>query len=79
MIIVPLDRSFGSKSEDVQHDTVRELQMRCRTAGLKGTVVPVWDSGGGRMAFIAPQPWHSFFRSLSLSQVWENLNREINW
>ena len=79
MIIVPLDRSFGAKSGDEQSDAMDELQMRCRAAGLKGKVVTVWDDGGGRMAFIAPQPWHPFFHGLSLSQVWANVNREISW
>lgn len=79
MIIVPMDRSFGSKPEDEQGDSMQELQMRCRAAGLKGTVVTVWDNGGGRMGFIAPRPWHPFFQNIGLSQVWANVNREIAW
>lgn len=58
---------------------MHELQMRSRSAGLAGTVVPVWDSGGGRMKFKAPGPWHPFFRSLHLGTVHANLNRELYW
>lgn len=79
MIIVPLDSSFGREPQPQQDATIRELQMRASGAGLAGRVVPVWDNGGGRMAFIAPQPWHPFFRSLSLQAVWGNVNRELSW
>ena len=79
MIIVPLESSFGSKITSDQQAAIAELQIRARAAGLAGTVVPVWDSGGGRMAFIAPQPWHPFFRSLSLRAVAANLNKTLSW
>ena len=79
LIIIPLDRSFNYKSEDEQRDVIDELQMRANGAGLAGTVVPVWDGGGGRMKFIAPQNWHPFFRSISLQRVAMSINREISW
>ena len=49
MIIVPLDRSFGHKTEDDQYEAIDEIQRHALGAGLRGTVVPVWDSGGGRI------------------------------
>ena len=79
MIIVPLERSFGSRSPFDQHETIDEIQSRAQSAGLRGTVVPVWDNGGGRMAFIAPNGWLPFFRSIGLSFVFRNLNRELSW
>jgi len=78
MIIVPLDASFGNKPTSDQDGTISELQMRAQGAGLAGTVVPVWESGG-RMSFIAPRPWHSFFKSLSMLSVVRNLNKELYW
>jgi hypothetical protein len=75
IIIVPLERGFGSKSSQDQQAIIAELQACARAAGLAGTVVPVWDSGGGRMSYIAPRPWHSFFGGLSLSDVAQNLNK----
>lgn len=77
MIIVPLTRDFGTKSGADQQAAIAELQACARAAGLAGTVVPVWDSGGGRMAFIAPRPWHPFFSSLSLAVVGRNLNKRL--
>jgi hypothetical protein len=79
LIIAPLNHDFGYKTSQVQQEIVDEIQVRSRSAGLAGTVVPVWDSGGGRMAFIAPNNWHPFFRGLNLRTVWANVNREISW
>lgn len=78
MIIIPLESSFGMQSQATQHQTIDELQIRANSAGLKGTVVPVWNSGG-RMAFIAPPNWHSFFGSINLQFVAANINRYISW
>lgn len=79
LIIAPLDSSFGRKSNEEQNAIKAELQLRAKSAGLAGTVVPVWDGGGGRMAFLAPHNYQPFFRSLSLPQVLASLNREIYW
>ncbi len=79
LIVVPLDPQFGQRPENEQHEVIRTLQVRATAAGLGGTVVPVWDSGAGRMAFIAPRPWHPFFASVDLTFVWRNVNRELSW
>ncbi|SNB45459.1 hypothetical protein [Geobacter sp. DSM 9736] len=79
LVIIPLDKSFGYKTEDEKDSIVSELQIRASSAGLAGTVVPVWDNGGGRMAFIAPHNWHLFFKSLSLPFIAANINRELYW
>jgi hypothetical protein len=78
LIIIPLDRAFGSKSQSDQQAVIDELQARAASAGLAGTVVPIWESGG-RMAFLAPPNWHSYFQSISLPFVAANLNRELFW
>jgi hypothetical protein len=79
LIIAPLNRDFGYKTPHDQQAIVGEIQVWARSAGLAGTVVPVWDSGGGRMSFIAPQAWHPFFRGLNLRAVWANVNTEVFW
>jgi len=79
LIIIPLDNSFRFKSEQDQDAIVSELQARASSAGLAGTVVPVWDNGGGRMAFKAPRNFHSFFKSIDLRFVAANVNRELHW
>jgi hypothetical protein len=76
LIIVPLESSFGSKSTMDQEDTILALQDCAHGAGLAGTVVPVWRSGGAHR-FIAPPNWHPFFRSLSWRGIMANLNREL--
>jgi hypothetical protein len=79
MIVVPLDSSFGRKVSQDQNDIITDLQIHARSAGMAGTVVPVWDNGGGRMAFIAPRPWHPFFQSINFRVVAMNVNRELYW
>jgi hypothetical protein len=78
MVIVPLDSSFGHKTSADQEAIIADLQMHSLAAGLAGTVVPVWEQSG-RMAFIAPTPWHPFFKSLSLQAVFANVNKELSW
>jgi hypothetical protein len=77
LIIVPLDSSFGHKSSGEQQHVIASLQACARSAGLAGTVVPVWEDGFGRMAFIAPRPWHPFFQSIGMDFVTGNINRRL--
>jgi hypothetical protein len=78
MIIFPVDSSMDSKSNEEQNTIRVDMQLHARHAGLKGIVVLVWDSAG-RMKFLAPQQWRSFFESINLAFVGANLNREIYW
>jgi hypothetical protein len=78
MIIVPLASSFGSKTQQDQLAFVAEFQRRAVGAGLRGRVVPVWQTSG-RMSFIAPPQWHPFFQSIGMNQIAANINREISW
>jgi len=77
MIVVPLDDDFDLKLEAEKRQTTQTLQMYASSAGLRGTVVPVWRARNGAMSFIAPKPWHPFFGSLTMSFVQANLNREL--
>jgi len=79
LIIIPLEQRSGILSQQEQNATIAELQVRANGVGLRGTVVPVWDAGGGQMAFIAPNQWHAFLGSLNLPLVMASLNREIFW
>jgi hypothetical protein len=81
LIIIPLDRSFQYKPDSEKHQAIAALQTAASSAGLAGTVVPVWDAGAGRTAFIAPQNWHAFFRGVGLAFVAGNINRRLtcNW
>jgi hypothetical protein len=77
LIIVALSSSFGHMSDTEQERIIGGLQIHANQAGLRGTVVPVWDSGFGRMGFRAPLPWHSFFKSINLRFVALNINRKL--
>lgn len=76
MIIIPLDGSFEHKTSSQQSEIIDSLQLCASSAGLAGTVVPVWQYGR-QTRFIAPKPWHPFFKSLSWNDVIRNLNKEL--
>jgi hypothetical protein len=76
VIIVPLDRSFGYKSESDKQAAILSLQAGAHRAGLPGRIVPVWNDGRA-MNFIAPPNWHPFFKSLTWETVRLNINKRF--
>lgn len=74
MVIVPMDSSFGQRTSSDQQGFVSEMQSRSVAAGLRGRVAVVWPGG-----FIAPNPWHPFFRDLSIQLVHANCNKIVTW
>ena len=79
LVIVPVSNSFGRKTDEEQRQILDELRRKAFEAGIAGTVIPVWDSGGGRMAFVGPRSFHPFLKRLSLPQVLANVNRTLSW
>jgi len=77
MVIVPLE---GGKFHNRPHEEkmqVRDALQACsEDAGLAGEVCLVWTYGR-RFYFIAPEPWHAFFRSLTMVHVRRNLNKKL--
>lgn len=76
LIIVPLESSFGHKPSSAQSQIIDSLQSAAHSAGLAGTVVPVWRSAGGHQ-FIAPRNWHAYFKSLSWTQITASINKRL--
>ena len=78
LVIVPLDSSFGHKTEAEQHELIDAMQIAANSAGLAGTVVPIWTLGN-RTVFIGPPNWHPFFKSITWNDVLASVNKEISW
>lgn len=76
MIIIPVSSSFAAKSSQQQSAIQASLQSCAESAGLKGTVCPVWESSN-RFGFLAPKPWHAFFASIGMDFVSVNINRKL--
>ena len=74
MIIIPLDADFGRRPSGEQQEAIAEFQARSRAAGMRGTVVPVWNGG-----FIAPRPWHPFFRTFSVQRAYASCNKILSY
>jgi hypothetical protein len=79
LFIVLVDSSFDAKGQQEQNAAISELQIRAASAGLAGNVVPVWDSGGGKMSFVAPMNQHAFFTSITPQYIAANINKELYW
>ena len=77
IIIIVVSSAFGTFSPQEQNRICGLLQEAASSAGLAGTVVPVWDASFGRMGFLAPRPWQPFFRGLSLQDVARSINRTL--
>ncbi|QDU45219.1 hypothetical protein Mal52_37100 [Symmachiella dynata] len=78
LVIAPVNSSFGRKSDTDQQETIDAMQLAAKSAGLAGTVVPIWNIGN-RTVFIAPPNWHPFFKSISWNDVLASVNKEISW
>jgi hypothetical protein len=79
LLIVPIDRAFGNLPTAEKRKVILHLQLLAAKSGLAGVVIPVWDSGHGKMGFVAPEPWHAFFNSINMRHVAAGLNCEIWW
>lgn len=77
IIIIVVSSAFGRYSAQEQNRICGLLQEAASSAGLAGTVAPVWDAGLGRMGFLAPRPWRSFFSGLTLADVAVNINKTL--
>lgn len=78
MVIVIMESAFARASPTQQEATITQLQALAKLNGLKGTIAMVWDAGG-RMDYLVPQPWHDFFRSITLDDVRGRINAELKW
>lgn len=78
LIIIPLKKHFGYKSLDEQQQMLRMFQDRAKSAGLSGTVVPVWMSGE-HLSFIAPPQAQEFMRGIDLDWIAKNINKSLQW
>ena len=77
MIIVIVPPSFGTVGVAQQRQAVVRLQSRAIAAGMRGTVVAVWDAGEGRLGLQAPTRWHAFFKSVGLAHICASVNRTL--
>lgn len=76
LIIIPLDSNFHHRTVQEQHAFKQGAQACAVRAGLRGTVVPVWEYGS-YFYFIAPQNYEGFFKSIDMFFVSTNINRTL--
>jgi class 3 adenylate cyclase len=78
MIIIPLDSAFGEKRSDEKGEIFNNFQRQVAGANLKGMVVLVWDSGGGKMSYLSAKQAHPYLQGLTLTTVRNNVNKELS-
>lgn len=77
-IFVPLAAGMGRLSVNDQNVVLHELRQLCRSAGLAGEVVPVWQGADGT-GYLADQRYQAMLsRSLRLDFVRTNINKRLN-
>ena len=77
LIIIPLETAFGDKAAEDQQAIIAGLQVCVTSAGLIGTIVPVWMDRSGRTKFIALHEWHPCFERASMDSIRLSINREL--
>lgn len=77
VVLVVVGASFTGMPESDKSRACIALQSCARSAGLDGTVVPVWDDQSGRPRFWAPPEWLPFFESLTWQNVADNINGSL--
>jgi len=78
MIIFPLDRTFGMKTDHARSELLEELERRAHAAGLAGRAVAIWERGN-QTHFLGPRSWQMFLQSISMRWVLANVNKELSW
>lgn len=78
VIIVPVDRAFGKRTATEQARIHEAFERSARTANIPGTVVLVWDTASGKIAFRAPPAWQEFLKSIDMVYVATALNRSLS-
>jgi hypothetical protein len=75
--LVVVEPSFAAMPAAEKDRACVALQTCAQSAGLGGTVVPVWDDHSGRLRFWAPPEWHPFFGSMTWQNVADNINGKL--
>jgi hypothetical protein len=76
MILIPLNSSFGARSNKDQREIVAALDACATSAKLGGEVVVFWEFDG-KFNFMGPKPWHPFLKSIDSKYVAKRINKKL--
>ena len=76
-VFVPLAPGMSRVAPHDQSQLVLELRNVCRSAGLAGDVVPVWQGASGTSFMASPAHQPMLAKSLRLDFVRNNLNKNV--
>lgn len=74
--IVPMDKSFGTKSLGDQHDILRGLQASCDQIGIGGTAIVAWLREA-KIQYLAAADYRGLMPKLSWQDLFSLINRQL--
>ena len=78
LILFPVSPEIASLSPADQGAVLRQVQNLCRSAGLAGEAIPVWQTPSG-MKFFAHERFHQILRGhMTPEFLRANINKDIN-
>jgi hypothetical protein len=77
IIIVHVASVFGNKSQQERIQIQTALQQCAVSAGLAGTVVPVWEGPNHVFMSSPPPEWNAFFRKIGWDYFATNQNKVL--
>jgi hypothetical protein len=60
---------YGGLTCEDKNQIRKSIKLCARSAGLDGVIVTVWNAGGGRMGFLAPEQLTTFFHNITIADV----------
>lgn len=77
-VFVPLSSAMARLQVVDQTSVLNELRTLCKSAGLSGEVVPVWQGSAGAAYLADPRHHATLSKSLRLDVIKSHLNRQLS-
>ena len=77
MVFVPLDPTFAQIPPADQATALKAIQQATTSAGLKGSVVFVWEKPNGQTGLLADRSVHQYLSGTAMSTITKNVNRQL--
>ena len=76
-LLLPVESSFGQKTDEEQRAFVEECQSGALASELQGAIVVVWEDDKGHTQFRSPLSFRAVCNDWTLRRVLAGLNQEI--
>ena len=77
LILIPVERTIETQPMSEQEEALKGFQQVANSAGLRGSVILVWDKGGGATGFLAETHLQPVMTKITYQLVHTKINREM--